>query len=318
MSDEMQPPPLRRKCATAEVHHRLLEDPEYQRRRARVENFAMRTKAVSGPVDIDVVVHIVSTNPATVTNAQVQSQIDVLNEDFQARNGDIGTVPGAWTAIVGDAEIHFHLAATDPVGSATTGITRTTTTQASFSTNDGVKFNGTGGHDAWDTTRYLNIWVCDLSGGILGYAQFPGGPPATDGVVITTSGFGRGGTASGPFDLGRTCTHEVGHYLDLRHIWGDRVACLGDDLVADTPRHQGPNYNTPAFPLVTCSNGPNGEMFMNYMDYVDDAAMFMFTKLQVERMRTALSGPRTALMRVPLANLSKSTAAAAQAPQFSW
>ena len=141
-------------------------------------------------------------------------------------------------------------------------------------------------------TKYLNMWVCALSGGLLGYAQFPGGPSATDGVVINTLAFGTSGTAEAPFDLGRTATHEVGHYFNLRHIWGDTEDCSGTDFVADTPNAAGPNYGTPAFPTVSCGNGPNGDMFMNYMDYVDDAAMFLFTAQQVVRMRTALDAAR--------------------------
>jgi hypothetical protein len=135
-----------------------------------------------------------------------------------------------------------------------------------------------------------------LSGGLLGYAQFPGGPQATDGVVINYQAFGTNGTASAPFNKGRTATHEVGHYLNLRHIWGDTPDCSGSDMVADTPNSAGPNFGTPAFPVVTCNNGPNGDMFMNYMDYTDDAAMFMFTTQQVLRMRTALETLRSGLL----------------------
>jgi len=308
--------PSRRMCATAEVHHRLLEDPEYQRRRARVERFARRAVPLSGIVDIDVVVHVVLQNPTAVTDAQVYTQIDVLNEDFHVANADIGQVPSVWTGLVGDAELRFRLAPVDPAGNKTNGITRTQTAVASFGTNDAVKFAASGGVDAWNTDRYLNFWVCELSGGVLGYAQFPGGPPDTDGVVILASAFGRGGSARAPFDLGRTATHELGHYFDLRHIWGDRVACLGDDLVADTPQHEQPNYGTPAFPQVTCNNMPDGEMFMNFMDYVDDVAMFMFTKLQVSRMRTALAGPRANLMQNPAA--ARMTGRAAAVPAFTW
>jgi pregnancy-associated plasma protein-A len=129
----------------------------------------------------------------------------------------------------------------------------------------------------------------------LGYAQFPGGPKSTDGVVINYRAFGTMGTAQSPFNKGRTATHEVGHYFNLRHIWGDTEDCTGSDLVADTPNSAGPNFGKPTFPKVSCSNGPSGDMFVNYMDYVDDPAMFMFTPQQVSRMRTALDGPRRTL-----------------------
>ena len=166
--------PTRRICATAEVHHRLLEDPEYQRRRMRVENFALRAVPLTGVVDVDVVVHIVLKNPTVITDAQVRTQIDVLNEDYSARNADVTSVPSVWTGTVGNAEIRFNLAKKDPSGNSTSGITRTTTSVSSFSTDDSVKFAGKGGQDAWDTARYLNFWVCVLSGGNLNLDQLNG------------------------------------------------------------------------------------------------------------------------------------------------
>ena len=152
-------------------------------------------------------------------------------------------------------------------------------------------------HPAWPANRYLNLWVCTLGGGLLGYAQFPGGPARTDGVVILNTAFGTTGTATTPFDLGRTATHEVGHWLNLRHIWGDRNDCGGTDFVTDTPNAQLPNYGKPTFPHISCNNAPNGDMFMDYMDYVDDAAMVMFTAGQVERMNATLAGPRKKIGR---------------------
>ena len=137
--------------------------------------------------------------------------------------------------------------------------------------------------------------MCTLGDGLLGYAQFPGGPRRTDGVVVTASAFGTSGTARAPFDRGRTAVHEVGHWLNLRHIWGDTEDCSGSDLVADTPNAAGPNYGRPIFPRVSCANGPNGDMFMNFMDYVDDAAMLLFTPQQVARMLATLQGPRRSL-----------------------
>jgi hypothetical protein len=141
----------------------------------------------------------------------------------------------------------------------------------------------------------MNLWVCALNDA-LGYAQFPGGPSKTDGIVIDYRAFGTKGTASAPFNKGRTATHEVGHYFNLRHIWADTPGCSGSDLVADTPNCAGPNYGKPRWPKISCSNGPNGDMFMNYMDYVDDAAMFLFTQGQALRMRAVLSGPRAGLV----------------------
>ena len=112
-----------------------------------------------------------------------------------------------------------------------------------------------------------------------------------------SSSFGLSGTAEAPFNVGRTATHEVGHYLNLIHIWADTNGCTGSDMVADTPNCAGPNFGTPSWPSISCNNGPNGDMFMNYMDYTDDAAMFMFTAQQVVRMRTALESARPGLLQ---------------------
>jgi hypothetical protein len=152
------------------------------------------------------------------------------------------------------------------------------------------------GKSAWPRDDYLNMWVCTIQGGLLGYAQFPGGPQSTDGVVINNTAFGSNGIARAPFNLGRTAVHEVGHWLNLLHIWGDdRGGCTGSDNVSDTPNQAGSNGEKPSFPHISCNNGPHGDMFMNYMDYVDDDTMNMFTKGQLERMNAALSGPRASL-----------------------
>jgi len=249
--------------------------------------------ARSGPIVIPVVVHVVYNKPSgNISVAQVKSQITTMNKDYQAQNSDKKNVPPVWAGLVADAKITFELATKDPKGNATNGITRTKTSETSFGTDDGVKFSKSGGIDAWPTQKYLNIWVCDLGGGLLGYAQFPGGPADTDGVVILNTAFGTTGIAAAPFNLGRTAVHEVGHWLNLNHIWGDTNDCSGTDHVDDTPKQQLPNYNKPAFPHVTCNNGPNGDMFVNYMDYVDDDTMVMFTPGQVARMYATLVGSR--------------------------
>jgi hypothetical protein len=243
-----------------------------------------------------VVVHVVHATPEeNVTKAQVTSQIDVLNRDFRAKNTDRNQVPAVWKSLVIDPRIQFKLATRDPSGKATTGITRTVTTVPEFGPDNGVKSKRTGGVDPWPTSRFLNIWVCNLGGGLLGYAQFPGGPAKTDGVVVLYSAFGSRGRVDPPFNKGRTATHEIGHFLGLRHIWGDRNDCSGNDFVSDTPPALEANTGKPRFPHVTCNNGPDGDMFMNYMDYTDDASMFMFTTGQAARMNATLAGPRKRL-----------------------
>lgn len=238
-------------------------------------------------VRIRTVVNVVyRTNTENVSDAQIKSQIAVLNKDFRAANPDRTQTPEPWNGLVTDSRIEFKLVK----------VTRTKTTKDGFSFDDRVKRAATGGIAPYLPRTHMNIWVCVLSGGLLGYAQFPGGPQRTDGVVINVQAFGTQGTAQAPFNKGRTATHEVGHYLNLRHIWGDTEDCSGTDHVADTPNCAGPNFGTPAWPVVTCNNGPNGDMFMNYMDYTDDAGMFMFTTQQALRMRTALETARRGLL----------------------
>jgi hypothetical protein len=291
------------------VHELLVEtDPGYRARRLKVEADVRRSidsgeamRVVARLITIPVVVHVVHRTAAeNISDAQVKSQIKALNLDYRAKNPDKSKVPAAWKSLVIDANIEFALATTDPSGAPTTGITRTKTAASSFGPENGVKAKKTGGIDPWPRDRYLNMWVCTLSQSLLGYAQFPGGAARTDGVVILNTAFGTGGSAAAPFNKGRTATHEVGHFLNLRHIWGDRNDCTGNDFVADTPPARSANTGKPAFPHITCNNGPTGDMFMNYMDYVDDDAMFMFTVGQVARMNATLAGPRKALAAAPV------------------
>ena len=296
----------RRQCATMVLHEYLAETKAgYRRSIERVEKSITRAvesgdaaRAARRLMSIPVVVHVVYRRDAeNITDAQVKSQIAVLNRDFRAKNTDKSGVPAVWKSLIADTNIQFALATRDPNGKATTGITRTKTTRTSFPADNSVKKTSTGGKSPWPSKRYLNMWVCNLGDGLLGYAQFPGGPPATDGVVMLHSAFGTKGTVKQPFHLGRTTTHEVGHWLNLRHIWADTLGCGGSDFVADTPNAAGPNFGKPSFPTITCNNGPNGDMFMNFMDYVDDGAMFMFTNGQSARMNACLIGPRAGLAK---------------------
>jgi len=293
-----------RNCGSMEHLQLMSNDPQVVEKRMQIESFTEEWTRNNGGdralVTIPVVVHVVyNTTAENVSDAQILSQIAVLNADFRKLNADAANTPAGFAGLAADANIEFCLASTDPTGAATTGITRTSTTATSFSTNDGVKFSSSGGKSAWDASKYLNLWVCDISGGILGYAQFPGGSASTDGVVIDYQYFGTTGTATAPFNKGRTATHEVGHWLNLYHIWGDDgTACTGSDLVSDTPNQADENYGCPTFPQVSCSNGTNGDMFMNYMDYTDDACMYMFSTGQATRMQSlfANGGARASLL----------------------
>ncbi len=236
-------------------------------------------------VTIPVVIHIVySTTAQNLADSRVTEQLNVLNTDYAGLN--IHSMFGFSPSLKANCEIQFCLAQRKADGTATTGIERRQTTVSSFSTNDAVKHYSSGGLDAWDPTKYLNIWVCNLSGGVLGYAQFPtSGINSTYGVVIMYNAFGVTGAAA-PFNLGGTASHEVGHCLNLYHIWGDDgTACTGTDNCGDTPNQAGYNSGMPAYPHVTCSNSPTGDMFMNFMDYTDDAGYSNFTPGQKVRMQ---------------------------------
>jgi hypothetical protein len=286
-----------RNCSAMDVlMQNLQQDAAVEQRMRDIESHTQEYLRSNNPetravVRIPVVVHVLyRTSTENISDAQIQSQITVLNKDFRRTNTDRTT---QWSQAA-DSEIEFCLATRDPNGNATTGITRTATTVTSFSTNDAMKYSNQGGKSAWPTDKYLNIWVCNLGGGILGYAQFPGGGYyATDGVVIGHNYFGTTGTATAPFNKGRTATHEVGHWLNLRHIWGDGP-CGTDDFVSDTPESDAANYGC-ATGHVSCGSV---DMVQNYMDYSDDACMNLFTLGQKNRMQAlfATGGFRVGLL----------------------
>ncbi|MFK7924191.1 MAG: M43 family zinc metalloprotease [Bacteroidia bacterium] len=257
---------------------------------------------------IPVIVHVVHDNEPVgigrnISQAQVQSQIDVLNEDFRKAFG----TPGHNTNPVGaDVEIEFCLATIDTNGNvlAEPGIDRINRQDFGnwptlpWSLNNVETFVMP--FTIWNTADYMNIYVVELSGNNLGFAQFPDadsiqGVPNdccanTDGVTINYTNFGRTGNVQSPYDQGRTTTHEVGHWLGLLHIWGDGD-CSDDDYCDDTPNADSENYGCPTNP-VSCGST---NMFENYMDYTDDDCMNIFTSCQALRMRTVMAySPRRA------------------------
>lgn len=238
-------------------------------------------------VTIPVVVHILyNTSDQNIAAARIAEQIKILNDDFANTNSDnTSYIPSEYSLAVSQGTgIKFCLVQT----------IRKSTSVTAFNTNDAMKYTSSGGSDAVDPTKFLNIWVCNMSGGILGYAQFPGGNSATDGIVIQYDAFGN---TTGPYNMGRTATHEVGHYFNLRHIWGDRRC--GNDYVDDTPLHDAANYGCPGQGATSNCKGPVVEMWMNYMDYTYDKCMYMFSKDQALRMQATLStgGPRIGMVQ---------------------
>ena len=267
-----------RGCASHEVHEQQLrENPELATKMQEIENFTQNAitngRLVNGRIEIPVVVNVLYRTAAeNISLTQIQSQIDVLNKDFNALNSDFNQVPTTFSGVKANVGITFVLDA----------VYRKSTKKTSWGTRDAMKKSSQGGLNPTSPTTKLNLWVCTIGGGILGYAQFPGGSSATDGVVIDSKYLGTTGTATAPFNKGRTATHEVGHWMNLRHIWGDTTC--GSDLVSDTPTHNTANYGIPAFPHYSTCTGTPIEMTMNYMDYTDDAGMYMFSNGQKSRM----------------------------------
>jgi len=267
-----------RGCASQDVlDAQMKADPTLVLRMNKIEAFTQKSmltnRLVNGKVVIPVVVNVLyRTAEENISDAQIQSQIAVLNADYNATNSDFNSIPSEFAGVAANVGITFELV----------NIIRKSTNKSSWGTRDVMKNGKRGGIDATDPTTTLNIWACTIGGGILGYAQFPGGSNATDGVVIDSHYFGKSAAASYPYNLGRTGSHEVGHWMNLRHIWGD--ASCGNDLVSDTPVHKTSNYGVPIYPYESTCLPAHNEMTMNYMDYTDDRGMYMFTNGQKSRM----------------------------------
>jgi hypothetical protein len=268
----------KRSCATQDVlEAQLKADPTLALRMNQIEAFSQKAlltgRLVNGKIEIPVVVNVLyRTATENISLAQIQSQIDVLNQDYNATNTDFNTVPALFSGVAANIGISFVLET----------VNRKATTKTSWGTRDAMKKTKQGGLDPTSPTTKLNIWACTIGGGILGYAQFPGGSTTTDGVVIDSKYFGLSDASSYPYNLGRTATHEIGHWMNLRHIWGD--ANCGSDLVSDTPTHDSANYGVPVYPHLSTCTGTPVEMTMNYMDYTDDRGMYMFSNGQKARM----------------------------------
>ncbi|MEN0006291.1 MAG: M43 family zinc metalloprotease, partial [Bacteroidota bacterium] len=289
------------RCATDVVMQRFYENhPEHLHEvtNGPTRIYRPRISSRSNPI-ITIPVHVIITHPpgqaigqgANLSLPRILSQINVMNDDFRRFNADAGNTPSVFDAV--DAQIQFCLASVDPQGNPTDGITRFPTNLNLINNEVAIK-TATG----WDNQRYMNVWVGSL-GNLLGYAYLPspaGIPSANvDGIVVATGAFGGPGFATdAPYDEGRTATHEIGHYLGLRHVWGPgNGSCGGDDGFVDTPNQSGPNFGCPVHPSPSCGNG--GDMFMNYMDYVNDDCMNAFSADQVAYMRLILETSRATL-----------------------
>lgn len=320
---------VRDRCDAGEYFAtRMSTDPEFRRNNERIEGLIEdyyqtiarddESSLRGGRIIIPVVVHVLHDGEAVgtgtnVSDAQVQSQIDVMNRDFRKLNTDVSATPAGFLPVTADTRIEFQLAARDPTCGATDGITRQIAGRT-FYTAPQAKSATTGGVDPWDPEKYLNIWVVpDLrrasGGALLGSSSFPADPLDQQGFVVDFAYFGNigTGTTDPSFDEGRTAVHEFGHFFNLQHIWADDddadgscddpPECDGSDNIDDTPNQGERNYGTPTAPLTDCcTSSGDGVMFMNYLDYVDDSAMVMFTKDQADRMVATLYSTKASLI----------------------
>lgn len=295
--------PHRAKCHSHEVMMRqMAQHPEMAQKMDEIErhtaHFASENHVETrgGQVTIPVVVHIVyNTSAENISAEQVQSQIDALNRDYNKQNTDLTKVPSEFSNVAADCQIRFQLASRDPQANPTKGIVRYATTKTYWGANDDIKKPSKGGFTNWDPTKYLNIYVCNIGEGILGFSSFPSSPAHLDGVVIDYTAFGTIGTARAPFNKGRTCVHEVGHWMNLIHLWGD-LDC-GNDYVEDTPQQKDAHYGNVTTPQYSnCTGKTVRNMTMNFMDYVNDDCMFMFTSGQKTRIQALFASTRASLL----------------------
>lgn len=300
----------------------LQQHPDAETARADLENFIQLQQAVQtrSTMDIPVVFHVVwNTDEENISDEQILSQLEVLNRDFRRTNNSAGLIPSLFQSLAADMELNFCLARRSPDGASTNGILRR---QTSFpfmgdriaNGRKSVCYTAEGGSDAWDTGRYVNVWVARRQF-FPAEASFPGmGAAAEDGIIISPPFVGTTGSAASnqPYHLGRTLTHELGHYFNLYHLWGpgQTGSCTQSDEVADTPL-QSRSYlgECPTHPQISCGSA---DMFMNFMNYTDDACMAMFSNGQKNRVWAAIAAARPGLMQAAQAC---SPVSVVQAPQ---
>ncbi len=281
-------------CGSYEAfQEQMKNNPAFRLKQEQSKQRSSSSVAYEGIITIPVVVHIVyHTDEQNVSDEQIYSQLEVLNEDM----GSVISAPAMWHEVAANPQMRFCLATRDISGNATCGITRTYTDSVDFGIQTSIKDESTGGISGWPATDYLNIFVCNIRN-LRGYATFPDAVDSVDGIVLDYLSFGRGIEFNliARFKQGRTATHEVGHWLRLSHIWGDG-GCNIDDGISDTPSARGPNYGC-AVGTSAC-RGDSLNMVQNFMDYSDDTCMYLFTRGQVELMRKAFDvrGSRVSIL----------------------
>ncbi|MCB0696100.1 MAG: T9SS type A sorting domain-containing protein [Chitinophagaceae bacterium] len=297
------------KCMTSQkVKESIAAHPEMAQKVAELEAFTQQwiannraVKKTTATTRVPVVVHVLYKDAGeNVSDAQIQSEFPVLNAAYSKTNANFSNTPAAFQALAGNPDMEFCLASKDLNGNAFSGINRVSVS-SSFNGETDYFDPNKGGVAPWDPDKYVNVYLVGLTNGNLGFTYTPGTAPAgEEGIVIDSRAWGNTGTASSnqPNDKGATACHEFGHYFNLLHIWGTSASgCSDDDGVADTPPQDGESSGCPTYPLMdNCTATGDGIMFMNFMDYADDACMTMFSAGQVQRMQAAIAGPRAALV----------------------